>query len=376
MNFGERLKQIRANQGLSQEQLAEKIGVSRQAITKWETNRGLPDVENMIMLAEIFKVTLDELILQRKNEQEIQEKLFESETVYDIDCDKRFDIRVGSVRKICICTCDDEKIHIKLQSDFWDNLNSLYKVKIDEKKKRLDIDCQNKKVISQFEAEKSLEPDYASRGIRLDIIVADDKNTHYNLEMQVNNIKNPDTKHYVLPKRTRYYQALMDIDLLQKGQEYDLLPPTYIIFICVFDFFAKGNYVYTFKKRCLEDMELELPDEATTMILNTKGTHGNISKDIKSFYDYVNNHIINSDFTRQIDDEISYLKLDSKVRREFMLLEARLLDERREGKAEGEAKEKLATAKRLLSMGLSVQDVAKGTSLSVEQVEKIKAEQE
>ena len=228
--------------------------------------------------------------------------------------------------------------------------------------------------ISYFEAEKSLEPDYASRGIRLDIIVADDKNTHYNLEMQVNNIKNPDTKHYVLPKRTRYYQALMDIDLLQKGQEYDLLPPTYIIFICVFDFFAKGNYVYTFKKRCLEDMEL--PDEATTMILNTKGTHGNISKDIKSFYDYVNNHIINSDFTRQIDDEISYLKLDSKVRREFMLLEARLLDERREGKAEGEAKEKLATAKRLLSMGLSVQDVAKGTSLSVEQVEKIKAEQE
>ena len=176
--------------------------------------------------------------------------------------------------------------------------------------------------ISYFEAEKSLEPDYASRGIRLDIIVADDKNTHYNLEMQVNNIKNPDTKHYVLPKRTRYYQALMDIDLLQKGQEYDLLPPTYIIFICVFDFFAKGNYV-----------------------------------------------------TRQIDDEISYLKLDTKVRREFMLLEARLLDERREGKAEGEAKEKLATAKRLLSMGLSVQDVAKGTSLSVEQVEKIKAEQ-
>ena len=237
--------------------------------------------------------------------------------------------------------------------------------------------------INYLEAEKSLEPEFVSRGIRLDIIVADDKNTHYNLEMQVKNTKNPDTKNYVLPKRTRYYQALMDIDLLQKNQEYDLLPPTYIIFICVFDFFAKGNYVYTFKKRCLEDLELELPDEATTMILNTKGTHGSISKDIKSFYDYVNNHVINSDFTRQIDDEISYLKLDSKVRREFMLLEARLLDERREAKAEGKAeglaegkeKEKTATAKRLLSMGLSVEDIAKATSLSVEQVEAIKAEQ-
>ena len=66
-----------------------------------------------------------------------------------------------------------------------------------------------------------------------------------------------------------------------------------------------------------------------------------------------------------------------------MLLEARLLDERREAKAEGEAigltkgiaEEKLATAKRLLSMGLSVQDVATATLLSIEQVEKIKAEQ-
>ena len=253
--------------------------------------------------------------------------------------------------------------------------------------------------INYLEAEKSLEPDYTSRGIRLDIIVEDDKNTHYNLEMQVKNNKNPHTKAFVLPKRSRYYQALLDIDLLQQGQEYDLLPPTYVIFICVFDFFEEGNYVYTFKKRCLENLELELPDEATTMLLNTKGTHGNISKDIKSFYDYVNNHIVTTDFTKQIDDEISYLKLDTKVRREFMLMEARLLDERREGIAEGEAiglakgeaigitkgeaigitkgetNANIATAKRLLSIGLSVQDIAKATTLSIEQVEALKADQ-
>ena len=157
MNFGERLKQIRANQGLSQEQLAEKIGVSRQAITKWETNRGLPDVENMIILAEIFKVTLDELILERISVQESQQELFESETVYDIDCDKHFDIRIGNARKICIQVCDDEKVHIKLQSEVLENLSSLYKVKIDEKKNRLDIDCQNKREISRLEAENSLD---------------------------------------------------------------------------------------------------------------------------------------------------------------------------------------------------------------------------
>ena len=70
-----------------------------------------------------------------------------------------------------------------------------------------------------------------------------------------------------------------------------------------------------------------------------------------------------------------------------MLMEARLLDERREGKAEGKAEgliegeamgianANIATAKRLLSMGFSVQDIAKATSLPIEQVEELKAEQ-
>ena len=58
-----------------------------------------------------------------------------------------------------------------------------------------------------------------------------------------------------------------------------------------------------------------------------------------------------------------------------MTYEMRIKDTLAEGEAKGIAEEKLATAKRLLSMGLSVQDVAKGTSLSVEQVEKIKTEQ-
>ena len=223
--------------------------------------------------------------------------------------------------------------------------------------------------ITYLEAEQTIDVYPDSHGIRLDVRIADTANTHYNLEMQVKNPVNRATGKFLLPKRTRYYQALMDIDLLQKNQEYDLLPPTYIIFICVFDFFAKENYVYTFKKRCLENLELELPDEATIMILNTKGTHGSISKDIKSFYDYVNNHVIDSDFTRQIDDEISYLKLDSKVRREFMLLEARLLDERREGRVD----EKVSIAKLMLAKGCySLQEIIELTSLSIDDIEKLK----
>ena len=229
--------------------------------------------------------------------------------------------------------------------------------------------------ITYLEAEQTIDVYPDSHGIRLDVRIADTANTHYNLEMQVKNPVNRATGKFLLPKRTRYYQAMLDTDMLQKGQDYDELSPTYIIFFCLFDFFQDSQRIYTFKKRCLENLELELPDEATTMILNTKGTHGDISKDIKSFYDYVNNHIVTTDFTKQIDDEISYLKLDTKVRREFMLMEARLLDERREGIAEGEANANIATAKRMLSKGCySLNDIAELTNLSLADVEKLKEE--
>ncbi len=157
MDFGDRLKEIRMKEGLSQEQLADKIGVSRQAITKWETKKGMPDVENMVILAEIFKITLDELILQETKVQREREVLFESETVYDIDCDKHFDIHMGSARKICISSGHDEKIHIKLQSDCLENLSSIYKIKLDEKRNKIDIDCVKKKGISRYEAEESVD---------------------------------------------------------------------------------------------------------------------------------------------------------------------------------------------------------------------------
>ena len=202
--------------------------------------------------------------------------------------------------------------------------------------------------ISYPETEKTIEPAYDSRGIRLDVTVDDDKHTHYNLEMQVKNIKNPDTGIYVLPKRTRYYQAMIDIESLQKGQDYDLLPPTFIIFICVFDFFNEGNYIYTFKKCCLENLHLELPDETTTMFLNTVGNHGNITNDLKSFFAYVNKEVITSDFTKQIDEEVTDIKHNKKVRKEYMLYEAMKMDIKREARAEGELNANLNSIKTIM----------------------------
>ena len=59
MTLGEKLREIRKKFGLSQEQLADMINVSRQAITKWETDKGIPDVTNLQELAKVFGVTVD-----------------------------------------------------------------------------------------------------------------------------------------------------------------------------------------------------------------------------------------------------------------------------------------------------------------------------
>ena len=66
MTLGEIIKNYRQKAGLSQEQLAEKINVSRQAITKWENDSGIPDIDNLISLSKVMGLSLDELVMGEK----------------------------------------------------------------------------------------------------------------------------------------------------------------------------------------------------------------------------------------------------------------------------------------------------------------------
>jgi len=62
MTFGEKLKKARKEAGLTQEQLAEKINVSRSAIAKWETDKGMPDIDNLKLLSQLVDVSIDYLL--------------------------------------------------------------------------------------------------------------------------------------------------------------------------------------------------------------------------------------------------------------------------------------------------------------------------
>lgn len=74
--FGERLRSLRKEKGWSQEYLAEQLNVSRQAVYKWESNKGYPDIANLIEISELFDVSIDELI---KKDKDLQKEMASDE---------------------------------------------------------------------------------------------------------------------------------------------------------------------------------------------------------------------------------------------------------------------------------------------------------
>lgn len=75
MDFGEQFRKMRNDRGLTQEQVALKLNVSRQAISNWENNKNLPDLEMVVKLSVAFDLSLDELILGEKNMNNMTKKL-------------------------------------------------------------------------------------------------------------------------------------------------------------------------------------------------------------------------------------------------------------------------------------------------------------
>ena len=191
--------------------------------------------------------------------------------------------------------------------------------------------------IVYIDTEKTLQPYYDSRGIRLDVILADKNHTRYNLEMQAKNVIG-DTGEALLPKRTRYYQSVIDMDMLKKGQDFDELDPLVLIFICTFDMYKEGRYVYTFKSRCLENLELELANDVTVKLVNAKGKHGQVNTLLKNFLRYVMTDKPVDEFTEDVARQIVAVKNDPIARRDYMVLATRIKDARRAGYVEGEAK--------------------------------------
>lgn len=234
--------------------------------------------------------------------------------------------------------------------------------------------------------QETIDIDVEAKSIRLDVYVDDGSNTVYNIEMQNSNNKN-------LPMRMRYYQDVIDLNLLDKGQNYDELKTNLVIFVCTFDPFGLGRHFYSFENICIEDHDLSLNDGTKKIMLNTKGILDDISPELKRLLDFIDGEKPGDDFTRDLDIAVKNARLNTKWRVEYMNLQLAFQEKYREGLKVGEKRgeerglklgeerglklgelaEKKETARRMLSDGkLSIEEVSLYSGLSVEEIKDLK----
>ena len=85
MEFNNKLYELRKQKGLSQEELANRLNVSRQTVSKWEVGESTPDMEKLVAISELFDISLDELVLNKVSEKEdASEHIVKSELYSDI----------------------------------------------------------------------------------------------------------------------------------------------------------------------------------------------------------------------------------------------------------------------------------------------------
>ena len=174
-----------------------------------------------------------------------------------------------------------------------------------------------------------------------------------------------------LPLRGRYYHAAMDINQLHAGADYPELRPTYVIFICTFDYYGMEEPIYFFEKY---DVKKSLPygDGTFTIILNTTCPIEKVPNPLKEFFGYVRSQETegNDPFIGQIHQMVAELNGRKEIE-QIMTLEEELDVRYSIGKKEGREDEKKDTARKMKADGLDDEIISKYTGLSIEEIEKL-----
>ena len=230
------------------------------------------------------------------------------------------------------------------------------------------LDIQVDHVEISYEKSIVYNPEY--KGIRLDVYLKDDKNRHFNVEMQVANTE--------ILKRSRYYHSQIDMELLSTGIDYEQLPETYVIFICDYDPIGLGKYKYTRCQMIEEDRDYHYDDGSYTIFLSTVGTNEDeVSKDLVNFLKYVGAEFEESqkdysdEFVKRLQKSVEKIKFDREMGRRHMLIEELMKEEYNAGKAEGQEEVAKSILIELLCEIAPISDNLKGRISSIKELEDV-----
>lgn len=206
------------------------------------------------------------------------------------------------------------------------------------------------------------------RGIRLDVYAEDDENEVFDVEMQT-------TRQKSLPKRSRYYQGMIDLNLINRGDDFKKLKKSFVIFICMSDPFPGYNRcIYTFENVCREEVGLALGDETYKVFLNADGTKGDVSDELKDFLHLLKNGYGESQLVKKIEEQVIKAREYKEWRLEYMTLYMRDRQNREEGFEEGFAEARKDTIKDALVGGMTAEDIVKIFHYSPEEVKAVEEE--
>ncbi|MBP5447989.1 MAG: Rpn family recombination-promoting nuclease/putative transposase [Treponema sp.] len=222
--------------------------------------------------------------------------------------------------------------------------------------------------------EKKIAPYYATKGVRLDVYLKDvDK--IIDVELQTYEMD-------ALGKRTRYYQSMVDIDSLIKGEDYSELKDSYILFICKFDPFRDkkdqphGLYRYTFRNVCDENSLVNLDDKCLKVVYNASAYEKAEDPKVRALLRFIQTNEPGEDpFAKQLEDFVFKARTNEKFKREYLAMNLHDRDMMKIGEREGAQQKAEEDARSFYANGVSIDIIAKSLHMTEDQVKEIVAAQ-
>ena len=198
------------------------------------------------------------------------------------------------------------------------------------------LECLLEKPIGELrEIQTQKEFKYTSDGkpIRMDVYNETEDGSIIDAEME--NLNHKTIESHALPKRARFYQAAIDIDYMNKGSSFKILPESTVIFICSFDPFKRGVSHYSFVEKCEECCELSLGDGTRKIFFNCSYEGDDISTELKMLYNYIMTGKAENSLTQRIEEAVVKGRKNEVWRTQYMKEWVIIQDAKEEGREEG-----------------------------------------
>ena len=231
------------------------------------------------------------------------------------------------------------------------------------------------KKVDFLSSQYSIDELYGGKGIRLDAYL-EDSGKVVDIEMQ--NVVQMDEG-----LRMRYYQSIIDIEHLNRGERYRNLKESYVVFICLSDPFGDGKSVYNFATKEV-DGERILNDRIHKVIYNASDFEKAKEPKVRAFLKFVKERSATDLLTHKIQEAVDICKNHQKWRAEYMLWEDQVTEWKEEareigkvqglkeglskGIAEGALNKAVETAKKMIKKCIDLNTISECTGLSLEQI--------